>query len=102
MSASDDHETYKMLSLCLNDGINFNEVWNDPVDTGVTDRRDLYQYMIDHIGDFYWVENWMNENEETIDDEEDEEDLPEHESSLKDDEAPNGLSAFHIFIEPLD
>ena len=35
-------------------------------------------------------------------DEEDEEDLPEHESSLKDDEAPNGLSAFHIFIEPLD
>ena len=35
-------------------------------------------------------------------DEEDEEDLPEHESSLKDEEVPTGLSPFHIFIEPID
>jgi len=35
-------------------------------------------------------------------DEDDEEDLSEHESSLKDEETPTGLSPFHIFIEPLD
>ena len=35
-------------------------------------------------------------------DEEDEEDLPEHEPFLKDQEVPNGLSPFHIYIEPID
>ena len=35
-------------------------------------------------------------------DEEDEEDLPEHELSLKDEEVPTGLSPFHIYIEPID
>src|SRR3569623_236860 len=35
-------------------------------------------------------------------DEEDEEDLPEHESSLKDEEVTTGLSPYHIFIEPID
>ena len=35
-------------------------------------------------------------------DEEDEEDLPEHEPSLKDEEVPTGLSPFHIYIEPID
>jgi hypothetical protein len=34
-------------------------------------------------------------------DEEDEEDLPEHGSLLKDDGDANALSPFHIFIEPL-